>query len=225
MTYQTVLQRLRFRLRDVRGVPTMYGSDGALFTLVNEAARELYRRTKDYEKSSEMSIVANQYDYDVSSEIATDVGEIYEILLQTGNKTLMPKNLRPFNKIVQNNSDSDDATENGNLTAETDFFRVWDGTLRFHPTPSTSDTATVYYFAQEPIIDYSNANLTLSLRMKDEYLESLLTYCKGLVYEIVGNEQMADKKKSDALAMIEEAKNSRTDYGFDTSVVVHGALD
>ena len=225
MTYTTVLQRLRFRLRDVKNVPTLYGSDGALFTLVNEAARELYRKTRDYEKSSEMTITADQYDYDISSEIATDVGEIHDIVLTTGNSSLKPRSLKPFNQIVQENTADDDTTVNGNLTSPSEWFRVWEDTLRINPTPSAADTATVYYFAKEPIIDYSNANLTLSLRMKDEYLESLLTYCKGLVYEIAGNEQMADKKKMEALALIEDVKSNRVNYSFDTGVVVHGALD
>jgi len=214
MTYESVIQRLRFRMRDVKNVPLLYHEDGALFTIVNESARELYRRTRDYEKVGDLTITADQYDYDISSEIATDVGEIYQIVMTTGQNALKGRSLRPFNTLVLDGAASSDTTENSEVDAASEYFRVWQDTLRLYPTPSTADTAKVYYFAKEPLTDYSNANMTLQLRLGEEYLESLLTHAKGLVYEIAGSEQLADKKKADAFAMIEEVKASRVSYDY-----------
>ena len=226
MTYETVIQRLRFRMRDVKNVPLLYYENGALFTVVNEGARELYRKTRDFEKEADLTIVTDQYDYDISSEIATDVGEIHDIIMATGSKPLSPRAAKPFNKMVADDVGDDDDETNGDVTSSApDWFRVWNGVLRIYPTPNEDDTATVYYFAKEPLISYSNANLTLTVRLREDYLESLLTYCKGLVHEIAGNEQMADKKKADAFAMLEEAKANKESYDFDTAVSYHGALD
>lgn len=214
MTYETVIQRLRFRMRDIRDVPLLYHEDGALFTIVNEAARELYRKTRDFEKTADLTIVASQYDYDIASEIAVDVGDIYQIVMLTGQNSLGGRGLLPFNTLVLNGTAADAAIENSDVTAKPEYFRVWQNTLRIYPTPLTDDAATVYYFAKEPLIDYSNANMTLQIRLGEEYLESLLTYAKGVVYEIAGNESLADKKKGNAFSMIDEVKAGRVSYDY-----------
>jgi len=222
MTYQTVLERLRFRMRDVKNLPLLYHEDGALFTIINEAARELWRKTRDYEKSADLTIVSGQQDYDIASEIGVDVGEIYDIILNTGENSLMGRSLKPFNEQVQRQTALLNNT-NSEVTATPSYFRVWEDTLRIYPIPSTADTGTVYYFAKEPLISYSNANLTLQIRLNEEYLESLLTYSKGLVYEIAGDEQRADKKKLDALAMVESVKENRISYDH-SAVTYHEVL-
>ena len=224
MTYTTVIQRLRFRMRDVKNLPMMYHEDGALFTIVNEGARELFRRTKDYEKIGDLTIVASQYDYDISSEIGSDVGEISQIVVTTGSKILKPRGNQDFLNIVVQQTLADDIVENGDIIGNpAEYFRVWENgkTLRIFPTPNEADTAKVYYFAKEPLIDYSNANMTRQLRVRDEYLESLLVYCKGLVYSIVGNEGGADKKKADAEAMIMEVKATLPNYNVESAVKYH----
>lgn len=211
MTYETIIQRLRFRMRDVKNVPLLYYEDGALFTIVNEGVRELYRKTKDYEKSADLTLVVDQSEYDVASEIGTDVGEIFEIRLTDGTNGLSGEGLKPFNDRVQRGTVSFDSTTSTDVTTP-GYFRVWEETLKIYPTPTAADTATVYYFAKEPLLDYSNANLTLQVRLNEEYLESLLTYCKGVVYEIAGDEAKADKKKLTAFAMIDEVKANKTSY-------------
>lgn len=221
MTYATVIQRLRFRMRDVKNLPMMYYEDGALFTIVNEGARELFRKTRDYEKIGDLTIVASQYDYDISSEIGTDVGEINQIVVTNGSKLLKPRGNQDFLQTVENSVISDDVVENGDIIGNpAEFFRVWENgkTLRIFPTPNEADTAKVYYSAREPLIDYSNANLTRQIRIRDEYLESLLVFCKGLVYSIIGNEGGADKKRADADAMIMEVKTSLPNYSFESAV-------
>src|SRR3990167_2112666 len=224
MTYTTVLQRLRFRMRDVKNLPLMYHEDGALFTIVNEGARELFRRTRDYEKIGDLTIVASQYDYDIPSEIGSDVGEISQIVVTTGSKILKPRGNQDFLRAVENQITSDDVVENGDIIGTpAEYFRIWENgkTLRIFPTPNEADTAKVYYFAKEPLIDYSNANLTRQIRIRDEYLESLLVFCKGLVYGIIRDDAKADKKKMDAEVMIMEVKATLPNYNVESAVKYH----
>lgn len=218
MTYSEMIAKIRARTLNLKRAFPGFDSDGVLFELVNEKAREFSMKTKNREATPvSLAIVAGTRDYTISSAIAADVDEINLITLSDGNE-IRPRDLRNFQKeVVTFIGDEDDET-----TGTPQYFRVVNGVLRITPTPSAAETATVYYTKKIATIAFTRDALAGTVEVNDEFTNALLTACIGEMYMMSGDENRGVFYTNLAQRKMEDAKNFSPTYDMDGGVDYHG---
>lgn len=221
MTYASFITRVRTRTVALRDKFSGWEIDGPLFTLVNDAVRELSAKTKDYRSSATLALVAGTSDYTVSTAIASDVGEIF--LIDTGDRQIYPRDLDTLTEEKHWLS-----TEEGDVApADPEYFAVISNgsTLRVVPTPVTSANVTVYYSVKVSALTFSTTNLALTIPLHDEYLDALLYLTMALMYEQLLELNVAGTMRSLAMQRLDEGKAFRPDYDSGRQVDYHNPLE
>lgn len=201
---------------------TTWQTDGAIYAIVNRASRRLGMVLKDSQASASLAIVAGTSTYTISSAIASNVDEI--TLIRAGNQEVIFKDTVEFERL----------SINGDITGETDaetnseqlYARVYNGILEFYPEPSLTQTATVYYNTKQTKTDISTANLATDIvGLREDYLTPLIYLSVGMMYEAEKMYEDATYWKTNAMALVEEAKENQPDYNYGEQLKYHSALD
>lgn len=209
-TYSDLIKRVRTRTIPIRNKYLGWGNDAVLFTLCNDVVREFSVKTKDYLASASLSIIAGQTDYTISSAIASDIDEIQLITIDTGN--IEPREIRRFQYEIHAFS----AKESEVTPSEPLYFTIVPGgtTLRLTPTPSTSETATVYYSVKASILSYSPTNLSSNVPLLDSYFDAVVYEVVATLFEAIGEEATSRIYFDKSRLKLEEAKAFQPEYDF-----------
>lgn len=227
-TYNQAITRVRSLVRPLWEKNTIWKDEGVIFNALNDVAREYAMRTKDYESSASLALVAGTQDYVVSTAIGTDVDEVHLITVDEG--TIRPREIRRFQEEIHERTYTESA-----LSADIpQFFRIWNGTLRVVPTPSASETATVYYSPKVSILTYSVTNSATNVPLKDDYMNALVYESASRLYAQSGDHPVIMRGRpisesimlhSQAEEMLAEAKAHQPEYGQGEQITYHDVVE
>ena len=208
MTYSNFLKRLRLRILSLKGKQlngvSLFDEDGVLFNASQDAVRRLNLLSRDKETSASLSIVDGTADYTISTAIGTDVGEIVMIVI--GDDQTYSRSLVKWQDEKETMSEEETETERENNTM---YWKVHNGVLTFLPTPSTTETATVYYVSRPALLDFSSTNMATSLAIADDYIESVVLLAASIVYEMAQDFKTSMFYEQKAMTLFNETNASQ----------------
>lgn len=209
MTYDQAIQKVRQRgFKWLQNTP--FWQLGSVYDAINDAIRDLALSKSLESAATSLSIVAGTRDYTISTAIGTDVQEIVQLDLDTGE--IRPKTIWAFQEHLHTLvADEDDLTQ-----GTPEYYRVWGGVLRLVPTPNLALTATVYYNRSVAQAFYSAANGAASLPVDDTFINALIYEALAILAEEVGNMKDSLLYRQTGRAKLDEALASRANYNSDT---------
>lgn len=95
MTYDTLIEKIR--LKSIKLLKLGDLQSPIVYDAINDALRDIANKARFTTKQATLSIVAGTVDYDIATTIATDVGEIYQIQIPTGE--IVGKPLDEFEEL------------------------------------------------------------------------------------------------------------------------------
>lgn len=209
MTFDSLIQKIRARGYGFLA-NTRYYEAGLVYDAVNDAIRDLALNKSIESSATNLSIVAGTRDYTISSAIATDVQQIVQIDIDTGE--IRPKTIWSFQEELHSLAlDEDDLTQ-----GTPEYFRVWNGVLRLVPTPNTSQTAVVYYLKNVAQSFYSTANGAATVPVDDTFINALIYESLAILSENIGDMKKASYFRAMGRVKLDEALIGRSDYNSDT---------
>jgi hypothetical protein len=120
MTYDQILEKIKLKssgiIKDWESL--RYEK---IYSALNDGLRDISNKARFTTKQASLSIVAGTSDYTISTAVATDVGEIYQIQLSTGE--IVGKSLEEFEEIKTREvtAESETATSTGTPL----YYKVW----------------------------------------------------------------------------------------------------
>lgn len=211
MTYSTVIAKIRARTLALKSIFPGWSTDGVLFELLNEKAREFGMKTKDRQATANLAIVAGTSTYTVSSAIGSDVDEIQFIKLP--DREIKPLSLQRFTEEQFNyTSDSDGDGVDDVAIGTPMFYTVWNGVLTVTPVPESALTAVVSYTKKISSLSFTETNRGATVEINDEFIYALILAVIGEMYQMIGNQQRAIEYFSLSEQKLLEAKNFSPNY-------------
>jgi hypothetical protein len=209
LIYTQVIEKVR-----QRGFKWLQGTHlwqlGSIYDAINDAIRDLALSKNIESSATSLAIVAGTRDYTISSAIGTDVQEIVQIDLDTGE--IRPKTIWAFQEELHTQTlDEDDLTQ-----GTPEYFRVWGGILRLVPTPSTTATATVYYSKNVAQGFYSTSNGAATVPVNDTFINALIYETLAILSEEIGDVKSALYYRQNGRMKLDEALIARASYNSDT---------
>lgn len=222
MTYNNLIDIVKSRgmkfLKD-----SIYYDNGAIYETVNSAMIALANEFKILQSETTLSTVVGQQDYTISTAIATDCDKILSIYF---NHYPIPiKYISIFEKDVYWESANFDNTINTNVSTTQIEARVFNGTLRLYPTPSTVYSLDVFYSKLIPQGNYTRATGTVSIPFQDIYIEPIVYGSLKILSESFGDLKMAEYYDMQCRTKAEEAFARRAVYDGDSEIQYHDGVE
>lgn len=136
---EKILNRVRLRLpQNINSQIT----EGQIFAVATEVSRQLAEEFMCVETSFSLSVVANTASYDLTTNGGSATGFFRMKLIAAP----LTSNAR-FVEMGVDDFDVQERYSNTSSAAAYDqYYKIWNNTLKFYPTPTSSATYTIYHY-------------------------------------------------------------------------------
>lgn len=146
-------------------------SDADILRWTNAGMREIVSTHKILKQKASASIIADQYEYDIS-----DINILQIQKIRVANRPVEFRSFQEFEEYIQ------DEDPNRSRSGQPTLWYKWGETLGFWPTPdgSVAGQIDIYYLARAAEVQQTTDNIDLP----DEYFNRLVEYVLSQAYEL-----------------------------------------